>query len=289
MRALETAHITVVKTGLSWGEGPVVHAGGVVFSDIGRDRLHLWRDGGVSVFREPSRRANGNTVDAEGRLISCEHGSRQVTRTELDGSITVLADRFEGARLNSPNDVVVARDGGVWFTDPPYGLLRGDSGPDARQDLPSGVYRVDPVTREVGLMIGLMDKPNGLAFSRDERSLYVSDTGHSNRAGGNRHIFRFDMLEGRPRNLTVFREISPFASDGFKVDAAGLIWTSAGDGVHVLGETGNELGRISLGEMATNLCFLPADGPAGVFVTTPTRAVVVALGGSGGIDGLCRP
>jgi gluconolactonase len=285
-----SARIEVVKSGMGWGEGPVVHAGGIVFSDINADAMYLWREGVVTTFRAPSRFTNGNTTDREGRLISCEHGSRRVTRTEDDGSITVLAESFGGKRLNSPNDVVVAADGAVWFTDPPYGIIRGDCGPDAVQELPSSVYRVDPVTGAIEAVIDVLDKPNGIAFSRDGQSLFVSDTSHSNRDFGNQHIFRFDMIEGRPRNLCVFARIEPAAADGFRFDALGQLWTSTGDGVQCLRLDGSEVGRISVGELATNLCLLPAAaGPPGLFVTTPTRALVIVLDPTDLAEGFARP
>lgn len=274
--------LRTVAAGLGWGEGPVLlpAAGGVVFSDVAASILWLWRldAAEATVFRSPSHHANGNTADAEGRLITCEHQTRRVTRTELDGRITVLADAYTGRPLNSPNDVVAARDGAVWFTDPPYGLLRGECGPDARMEQPvAGVYRIDPGTGDVRLMIGCLDKPNGLAFSPDERSLYVSDTGHSHRPGGNRHIFRFDIApDGTAGPLTVFREIVPAACDGLRIGADGVIWSTAGDGVHVYAADGAMVGRIDLGEMATNLCFLPEQR---IFITTPTRALVCDLPG----------
>lgn len=284
MTAAWQVPIHTVAAGLGWAEGPVylASAGSFVFSDVATSTMWRWSpaDQEPAVFRSPSHHANGNAVDAEGRLVTCEHQTRRVTRTEADGSITVVADSFEGRPLNSPNDVIVARDGAIWFTDPPYGLLRGECGPDARQEQPvSGVYRCDPHTGAVALVIDCLDKPNGLGFSPDERILYVSDTGHSHRAGGNHHIFRFDFDDkGTVGPLTVFAEILPAASDGFKLDSAGKIWTSAGDGVHCYAGDGVLVGRIELGEMATNLCFLPAP-QRGLFVTTPSRALVCDLSG----------
>jgi gluconolactonase len=251
--------------------------------------MYLWKLGetGASVFRRPSGHANGNTVDHEGRLLTCEHRARRVTRTEADGSITVLASAFEARRLNSPNDVVVSRDGSVWFTDPPYGLLRGECGPDARMEQPgSGVYRADPRSGAVTRVIDYLDKPNGLAFSPDESHLYVSDTGYSHRADGNHHIFVFAMAEARPATLVGVRGITPGACDGLRVDRAGNLWSTAGDGVWCLASDGALRGRIDLGEMTTNLCFIP--GSPSLFVTTPSRAVVVTLVGASDEDGFCR-
>jgi gluconolactonase len=273
-------YVEVVATGLEWGEGPawLPSADGVVFSDIGNDALLLWRNNGVSTFRRPSGRANGNTVDREGRLVSCEHTTRRITRTEPDGTITVLADAFEGGRLNSPNDVIVASDGTVWFTDPPYGLLRGDAPPGSEQEQPGGaVYRVDPSTGAVDRIIDFMDKPNGLALSLDETRLFVADTGHSHRKPGNHHIFVFDLVDGRPTNMTVFANLQPGACDGLRIDADGNVWSTAGDGIRCYAPDGTETSSLPLGEMTTNLCFLPSRVGHGMFVTTPTRALVCRL------------
>ncbi|HET7714435.1 MAG TPA: SMP-30/gluconolactonase/LRE family protein [Bauldia sp.] len=285
------AIVTPVADGLGWGEGPafLAAAGGVVFSDVAADTMYLWRsgDGAIRTFRRPSGHANGNTVDHSGRLITCEHRNRRVTRTEADGSVTVIASAYGGRSLNSPNDVIVARDGAIWFTDPPYGILRGECGPDARMEQSgSGVYRVDPKSGEVVLAIDFLDKPNGLAFSPDETRLYVSDTGYSGRPDGNHHIFGFTIAEGRPRTLTAVREITPGACDGLRIDAAGNIWSTAGDGIQCFCADGTLRGRIDLGEMTTNLCFLPA-WPA-LFVTTPSRALAIALAGVTAEDGFCR-
>lgn len=287
----DNVSVATVATGLGWGEGPVhlPSAGGIVFSDIRGDRLLVWRDGTVSTFRQPSGRANGNAVDAEGRLVTCEHRTRRVTRTGPDGAAVVLAERHDGRRLNSPNDVVIGADGSVWFTDPPYGLLQGDTPEgDAAEIGFAGVYRCDPGTHSVELMIGCLDKPNGLAFADAGRTLLVSDTGFSERAGGNHHIFRFELVDGRPRDLSIFAAIEPGACDGLRVDAAGNVWSTAGDGVHCFGPGGDILGRIRLAEMTTNLCFLPAPGPRGLFVTTPTRALSVTVSGAGLPAGFCR-
>lgn len=287
----DSLSVETVAAGLGWGEGPVhlASAGGIVFSDIRGDRLLIWRDGTLAVFRQPSHRANGNAVDAEGRLISCEHRTRRVSRTERDGSVTVLADRFGGCRLNSPNDVVVAPDGSIWFTDPPYGLLQGDAPSGDTQEIGfAGVYRCDPATLGVDLMIGNLDKPNGLAFADGGDTLLVSDTGFSERAGGNHHIFRFDIVDGCPRNLSVFATIECGACDGLRVDAAGNVWSTAGDGILCFSPNGDLLGRIELDEMTTNLCFLLGPGPRGLFVTTPTRALSLTWTVPALPEGFCR-
>jgi gluconolactonase len=288
MGRLRVVSTEVVQAGLGWGEGPVVYGGGIVFSDIPNDVMHTWRDGEVSVFRQPTRHTNGNTTDREGRLISCEHQSRSVVRTAPDGSLKHLATHWLGRRLNSPNDVVVASDGGVWFTDPPYMLLNGQAAQGYKQEIDfGGVYRVDPESGKVELMIDALDKPNGLCFSRDERTLFVSDTGYSHRKGGNHHVFAFEMRDGRPRDLVVFAAISPGACDGLRVDAAGLVWVTSGEGAQLLSADGEVLRRIEVGEMGTNLCFLPGDR-RGVFLTTPTRAIVVEIDATGQPDGFAR-
>ena len=288
MNALRILATEVAKSGMGWSEGPAVYGDGIVFSDIPNDVLHIWRNGAVSVFRQPTRQTNGNTVDREGRLVSCEHLSRSVVRTETDGSLTHIATNWLGKRLNSPNDVVVASDGGVWFTDPPYMLLNGHVPQGYRQEIDfGGVYRADPQSGKVELMIDTLDKPNGLCFSNDERTLYVSDTGYSHRKGGNHHVFAFEMRHGRPRDLSVFATISPGACDGLRVDAAGFVWVTSGEGAQLLSADGSVLGRIEVGEMGTNLCFLPGER-RGVFLTTPTRAIVVEVDAAGKSDGFAR-
>jgi gluconolactonase len=282
------ANTVVVAQGMEWGEGPtwLPSLGGYVFTDIPADTIYLCRGDQVESFRTPSAHANGNTTDREGRLVTCEHYRRRVTRTELDGSITTIADIYEGKPFNSPNDVVVARDGSVWFTDPPYGIMRGECEPGAVAEQPSGVYRVD-VSGRIDRVIDTLDKPNGLAFSTDESTLYVSDTGYSHRLRGNHHIFAFEMVGGRPLSLSIFATIDPGGSDGFRVDRLGNIWTSAGDGVHCLSPDGVLIGRVILGEMTTNLCFLVEEGKRGVFVTTPTRALVCHIDTATHPPGFC--
>lgn len=286
---LDVLSVDVIKAGMGWAEGPVVYGGGVVFSDIPNDVLHIWRDGTVSEFRHPSRQANGNTTDTTGRLVTCEHLSRSVTRTESDGTVTVVATHWRGHRLNSPNDVVVASDGAVWFTDPPYMALNGGAPAGYEPEIDfAGVYRIDPLNGSVGLMIETLDKPNGIALSRDGTQLYVSDTGYSHRTGGNHHVFRFDLRDGRPRDMTVFAAISPGACDGMRVDASGNLWVTSGEGIQCLTPGAEIVGRIDVGEMGTNLCLLDDEDPR-LLLTTPTRALLVSLDGSGHADGFGRP
>lgn len=253
---LETLH-----TGMRWAEGPVYFADGryLLLSDIPNDRMLRWEEetGQVSVFRYPSGFSNGNTRDREGRLISCEHGNRRVTRTEPDGSITVLAERFEGKRLNSPNDVVVKSDGSVWFTDPPYGILTDYEGHKAESEQ-SGchVYRCDPHSGEITRVADDFVKPNGLAFSADERQLFVADSGRSHAPDAPHHIRVFDVADGaRLVNSRLFAEIDPGVPDGFRIDVDGNLWVGAGDGVHCFDRGGVLIGKILTPETVANVTF----------------------------------
>jgi gluconolactonase len=181
-----------LATGMRWAEGPVYFRDGgyLVWSDIPNNRLMRWTEetGAVSVFRPVSNYTNGNTRDRQGRLISCEHGARRVTRTEYDGTITVLIDRFEGKRLNAPNDAIVHSDGGIWFTDPGYGILGDYEGGKAEPELPRNVYRIDPGTGQAAVVAGDFERPNGLCFSPDEAKLYIADTGVTHQKNGPQHI-----------------------------------------------------------------------------------------------------
>jgi gluconolactonase len=259
-------------TGTQFGEGPVWFgdAGAFLWSDIPGNRILRYIDGHVSVFRSPSNHTNGNTRDRQGRLLSCEHSGRRVTRTEHDGTITVIADSYRGKRLNSPNDIVVKSDNSIWFTDPAYGISNDWEGIKAPQEQPGNyVYRVDPLNGEITLVVEDCEFPNGLAFSPDEKILYVSDTGFTDREGGPHHIRAYDMVsETKPARSRVFAEINPGCSDGFRLDTEGFIWTSAGDGVHVLSPGGTLLGRIKVPEYITNLTF---GGPrrSRLFMTGP--------------------
>ncbi|MES1936522.1 SMP-30/gluconolactonase/LRE family protein [Salinisphaera hydrothermalis] len=254
------AHLEQLHTGSLWCEGPVYIADAdvVLWSDIPNDRILRWTPAGdVGVFRQPSRHANGHTRDRQGRLISCEHGGRQVTRTEHDGRITVLADRYNGGRLNSPNDVVVASDDSVWFTDPPYGILSDYEGHKAESEQAGCfVFRLDPHSGELTVVADDFVRPNGLAFSPDERTLYISDTARSHDPNGHHHIRAFDVVDGgRLENSRVFAVVEPGVSDGFRVDTDGNIWTSAGDGVQCFAPDGTLLGKIHVPEAVSNLTF----------------------------------
>jgi gluconolactonase len=255
-----TAAVECLFDGCRWAEGPVWFAdtNQLVWSDIPNRRMLRWvPDLGVSVFRADSSFSNGNTRDRQGRLVTCEHGTRRVTRTEPDGTITVIADSYDGKRLNSPNDVVVKSDGSIWFTDPTYGIMSDYEGfkADPEQDC-CHVFRTDPATGETIAAVDDFVKPNGLAFSPDESILYVSDSGLSHDPAGPHHIRAFDVADGHKlSNGRVFAEISPGVPDGFRCDTDGNVWTSAQNGVHCYAPDGTLLGRIKIPTMVANLTF----------------------------------
>ncbi|MEO0946256.1 MAG: SMP-30/gluconolactonase/LRE family protein [Pseudomonadota bacterium] len=254
------ARVERLWTGARWSEGPVWHAAGryLLWSDIPNNRILRWddTDGSVSVFRQPSNNSNGHTVDRQGRLVSCEHLTRRVTRTEFDGSITVIAESFDGKRLNSPNDVVVKSDGSIWFTDPSYGILMDYEGDLAEQEQDGcHVYRVSP-SGEITRVADDYLKPNGLAFSPDESVLYIADTGMTHAPGGPKHIRQHGVNEdGTLSGGDVLAECSEGLFDGFRVDTDGRIWTSAADGVHCLKPDGTLIGKIKIPEFVGNVCF----------------------------------
>ncbi|CAA9371712.1 MAG: Gluconolactonase, partial [uncultured Gemmatimonadetes bacterium] len=232
-----SARVECLHQGGRWVEGPAYFPAhrALVWSDIPNDRLLRFDEcsGHVSVFRETSGYINGNTVDRQGRLVSCEQGGRRVSRTEHDGSTTVLADRFEGKRFNSPNDVVVSSDGSVWFTDPTYGIDSNYEGMAAESEIgASHLYRIDAATGAVEIAANDFVRPNGLAFSPDERRLYVADTGATHLPDGPRHIRVFDVGPGGAlAGGEVFATCTNGMFDGFRVDTAGRLWASAADGV----------------------------------------------------------
>ncbi|MBX6373082.1 MAG: SMP-30/gluconolactonase/LRE family protein [Acetobacteraceae bacterium] len=280
------AQIELLYTGTRWGEGPVWFNDGqyLLWSDIPNNRILRWVEGGgVSVFRQPSNMANGNTRDRQGRLITCEHGSRRVTRTEVDGTITVLADRYQGKRLNSPNDVVVKSDDTIWFTDPDYGILSDYTGNRGESELGGrcNVYRLDPRTGDLRIVVDDMVKPNGLAFSPDESILYVADTGVSHVPNGPHHIRAYDVTaDGRCTNGRLFADINPGVADGFRVDMDGNIWTSAADGVQVFAPDSALIGKLRMSERTVNLTF---GGPKRnrLFIATGTSLYAIYTGAQG--------
>jgi gluconolactonase len=274
-----------LHTGCRWAEGPVWFADtqAVFWSDIPNDRMLQWAEGlGARVFRQPAHFSNGNTRDLQGRLVTCEHGTRRITRTEVDGSITVLADRWQGKRLNSPNDVTVKSDGTIWFTDPPYGIMNDYEGHPAESEIGAAyVYRLDPASGALDVVADDFVRPNGICFSADERTLYVSDTSISHDPEGHRHIRAFEVVGGRRlARGRVFAVVEPGCSDGFRCDLQGNVWTSAGDGVHCYAPDGALLGKVLVPEPVTNLCF---GGPRRnrLFITATTSLYAVFLGVAG--------
>ncbi len=255
------ARVERLWTGSRWAEGPAWFAAGryLVWSDIPNNRMMRWdeTDGSVSEFRNPSNNSNGNTVDPQGRLITCEHLTRRVTRTEHNGSVTVLADRFDGKRLNSPNDVVCKSDGSIWFTDPSYGIMMDYEGDRAISEIGAcHVYRIDPASGNVVCVADDYLKPNGLAFSADETTLFIADTGGTHEPDGPAHIRRHQVVaDGSLKGGEVIAECDNGFFDGFRLDCDNRIWTSAADGVHCLSESGQLLGKIKIPEFVANVCF----------------------------------
>lgn len=256
------ASVERLYTGTRWGEGPVWFGDGryLLWSDVPGDCMYRWQEetGTVSAFRTPSNNSNGNTRDRQGRLVTCEHLSRRVTRTEYDGSITVICDRFEGKRLNSPNDVVVKSDGSIWFTDPQFGILSNYEGEIAEPELPMNVYRIDGKTGAVTVVADGIKAPNGLAFSPDEKKLYIVESRAEPRA-----ILVYDVAPSGDKisNRKLLIDAGPQGSpDGFRVDIDGNLWCGWGmspelDGVRVFTAQGEPIGHISLPERCANVCF----------------------------------
>jgi len=258
---LPLSSVERLYTGTRWGEGPVYFGDArcLIWSDVPGNVMYKWDEtsGQVSPFRAPSNNGNGNTRDRQGRLVTCEHLTRRVTRTEYDGTITVICDRFDGKRLNSPNDIVVKSDGSIWFTDPQFGILGNYEGDLAEPELPMNVYRVDGASGKVTVAMDGINAPNGLAFSPDEKKLYVVES-----RGEPRKILSFDVGAGdKLSNRKVLIDAGPGGTpDGFRVDIDGNLWCGWGmtpelDGVRVFTPEGEPIGHISLPERCANLCF----------------------------------
>lgn len=281
------AALVRLSEGCVWAEGPVwlPLEQALEFSDIPNDRALRWTaSGGTHVARQPNDHTNGNTLDREGRVVHCEHGNRRVARTEHDGRRIGMVSHHAGGRLNSPNDVVVTQDGAIWFTDPPYGILSDHEGHQAESEQ-SGcfVYRLDAGSGEPIVVIDTMHHPNGLAFSPDERILYVADTYAALQPDADRHILAFDV--GADRAVSggrVFARIDPGVADGLRVDVHGNVWTSAHDGIHIIAPDGHELGRILVPEITSNCVFGGPDGRR-LFITASSSlyAIDVLVTGAG--------
>jgi gluconolactonase len=283
---MPNVHMETLATGCRWAEGPAYFpaARHLLWSDIPNDRVLKWDEnsGAVSTFLRPARNHNGHTVDRQGRLVSCEHRGRCVSRIEHDGSVTILADRWNGKRLNSPNDVVVKSDGTIWFTDPTYGIDGDYEGDRADSEIgASNVYRIDPDGSVTAVATDFV-KPNGLAFTPDESRLFIADTGATHVPEGPRHIRTFDV--GPDNSLSggaVFATCDDGLFDGFRLDDRGNLWSSAGDGVHVFAPDGTLLGKIRVDETVANVEFGGAKrNRLFICATTTVRAVYVNARGA---------
>src|SRR3954468_5366868 len=279
---VSSARLEELHTGCRWAEGPVWFPAHdtLIFSDIPNQRmLRYVANGGVTVFRQPSNFANGNTMDLMGRLVSCEHGGRRVTRTEHDGSLTVLAESYQGKRLNSPNDVVVKSDGTIWFTDPSYGIDTDYEGYRAESEIGGcHVYRVDPSGGACHIVADDFVRPNGLAFSADERQLFIADTRVN-------HVRVFDVADdGALSNDREFAQCSNGRFDGLRFDEDGRLWAAAGDGVHCFAADGTLIGKIRVPDPAvSNLVFGGAKRNR-LFMCAPTAIYSIHLH----VNGLAR-
>jgi gluconolactonase len=260
------AAVERLYSGTRWAEGPVWFGDGryLLFSDIPNNRLLRWLEdtGEVSVFRSPSNYSNGNFRDRQGRLLTCEHDSRRLTRTEHDGTVTVLMDNYQGKKLNAPNDLAVHSDGAIWFTDPGYGIMSNYEGHKATSEVPANVYRLDPKSHDVSVVATDMDKPNGICFSPDEKLLYIVDTGVPKHPSDPHQIRVYEVVDAtRLKNGRMFVNMSPGSSDGIRCDVDGNVWSAAGwgpeayNGVHIFAPDGTLIGKIHLPETCANLCF----------------------------------
>jgi gluconolactonase len=267
-------------SGMEWAEGPVYSAEGdfVLWSDIPNDRIMRWSDAeGCSVFRHPAGYTNGHYRDRQGRLVSCEHGARRISRTEHDGTVVTLVDNYKGKKFNSPNDLVVKSDDCIWFTDPPYGILTNREGHQAESELGANyVFRMDPSSGELEVVSDDFDRPNGICFSPDENVMYIADTGEPG------HIRAFDVIDGRRlANSRVFAVVRPGLADGFRVDTNGNLFTSAKDGIQVYSPEAELLGKILVPEPATANCVFGGPGKNRLYITASTSLYSMELNATG--------
>ena len=281
----DKAELKKLYSGMLWAEGPVyfTHGQYLLWSDIPANKIYQWIGGlGVKIYKEQSNFANGNTKDHQGRLITCEHLTRRVVRTEHDGSITILADQYNGKRLNSPNDIVVKSDDSIWFTDPTYGILSDYEGKKSDQEQETCfVFKLDPNSMKLEVVADDFDKPNGIAFSSDEKILYVSDTGKSHNINGPKHIRQFSVTnDNKLYDAKVFVEIKNGLSDGFRLDQFDNIWTSAGTSVQCFTPDAQLIGEIEIGETVSNLEFGGLNKDQ-LFITASSSLYCIALKTSG--------
>lgn len=262
--------------GMEWAEGPVYFSEGdfVLWSDIPNDRVMRWSDiDGCSVYLDPAGHHNGHYVDHQGRLVSCEHGERRISRTELDGTVVTLVSEYQGKRLNSPNDLVVKSDGSIWFTDPPYGILTDREGHKSQSELQGNyVFRLDPTTDDLRVVSDELDRPNGICFSPDESLLYVADTGKP------MDVRVFDVVDGdHLENNRLFTEVRPGAADGFRVDSSGNLFTSAWDGIQVYTPDAELIGKILVPEDRTANCVFGGSAKSRLYITADKALYSIEL------------
>ena len=272
----DNSQLMILYSGAEWSEGPVFikNRNMVVWSDIPNDRMLSWTpNAGVEIFRSPSGYSNGNFLDLQGQLLTCEHGNRRISRTNKNGEVVTIVDNFNGKKLNSPNDLVVKSDGSIWFTDPPYGILSDKEGHKSDSELEGNfVFRYDPIVDKLTLISDDFDKPNGIAFSPDEKFLYIADSGNP------KNIRVFNVSEdGESINKgRVFAEISPGVPDGFRVDTDGNVFTSASDGIQVFTPSGVMLGKILVPERTAN-CAFGGKNRETLFITASTSLYSIVM------------
>lgn len=271
--------------GSTWAEGPVYFAedDSLLFSDIPGNRILRWTPkDGYSVFRQPANFTNGHYRDLQGRLVSCEHGGRRVSRTEADGTVTVLVDNYRGKRFNSPNDLVVKSDGTIWFTDPPYGIMQPAEGYHGLCEVGGNfVYRFDPTTKEVSIVADDLEKPNGLAFSPDERIMYIADSAASHDPFAKHEVRAYDVVDGmRLVNSRVFATITPGVPDGFRLDVNGYLYISSKDSIQVYSAGGDLLGKIMVPEIIAN-CTFGGPNKDRLFIAASTSVYAIYLNTQG--------